>query len=392
MAFRINQKQISAAIGRIVQAGIPAAALLRKEARWTAGFAQSSAGNLNQVSQGTVGAQDWMTRAPATIEANKAVPAAAIRVPAGRMYVITDISAFLTGNCVVHFTLSRYLNNTLGGITGVISLDGMLDGKIKVITSTDGGSADWKFDTPLVLMPGDELLMYYYRNSTVGLNWVANFGGMDLTFDTNYGAEKTIIVLGDSIPTTIDPGALSSDLFPVIIRDRFLAAGHNVRLINICQPGTTSNQWDWWIKQGRIAAMKADMFITNLGMNDLSLATNITNGVTRNAHKNIVREIRKYNPKSPIIVNSVSPSDTGSAIANGAGVRAEIAAAVGEVHAAIAPVILADTSTAYTTADGTNFVIADQAAGARVHANSAGHLKLADIIWTVSQGLLGLPS
>lgn len=335
----------------------------------------------------------WHTATAPTITANTPVPFIFMTPSAGRINVVNSLTIITMEDCFLQLNIVRLLNNSIGGGSGTILIEGMATGHCGRIESPTGGTYTFKFDTPLILKSGDRLIAYYYRNATTGIRSAYSFDGYSLTNDTDFDAKDSILVIGDSISgITSEEGALQSGLWPFIIKDRFNKVGKDVRLINIAQGGTNTNQWDWWIRgHGRIDGIKAKLLFINLGMNDAASTYGLTSetGYTKTGIKNIVERYLLNNPDGKVVVNSITATDKTPNVTNLSAYRSELEAAVNEMKALNLPVYFADTSTAYSASTGVAFVSTEQAAGARLHPNTTvGQPAMAEIIWNVCKDLL----
>lgn len=335
----------------------------------------------------------WASVAPAAIAANAFVDFAFITPTAGRMYVIDAINILTTGDCFLHLNISRVVSNDLAGsAASTILLDGMLEQYVGRIDNASGGMFTFRFDRPLILQSGDRAIVSYYRNSTTGINTAYDVKGMSLTDDVNYQADLTMLVLGDSISgVTAEDGGLKSGLWPEIVKQRWIEKGKDIRLVNIGQGGTNTNQWDWWIKQGRIDQIKADVAFINVGMNDAAstAALQAGNGSFKTGLTNITKKIVALNPRSKIVINGITQTDKALNLANVAAYRAELTTLIQEMKQTGMPVTFADTSTAYLSSNASAYVTTEQAAGNRLHPNTkVGQPAMANVIWDACQKLL----
>lgn len=367
--------------GRVLDTSIPWFVLHKEGTRIVANS------TVNPASNATF---NWYNGSPATITANTPNAFIYCTPTSGRMYVIKRVRILSTTDCFLHMQITRQLAYSIGGGTGPVNLDGMIAGHSGRIVEATGGSFTFEFTDPLILQSGDRMIIYYYKNSTTGLIFTHTIEGVSLTNDINYSANKTMLVLGDSIGIAANDLALQTTLWPFMIRDRYLAQGKDVRLINICQGGSSTDTWDWWVKQGRIDNMKADILFVNLGMNDAAGVSGLVTGTgfTKTGLKNIVNRYLLFNPTGKVVINNITQTDKLPNVTNVAAYRLEIAAAVQEMQALNLPVYFADVSTAYSASTGTAFVSTEQSAGSRLHPNDIGQAAMVPIIWNVCQNLI----
>jgi lysophospholipase L1-like esterase len=331
-----------------------------------------------------------------------------IFTPTGRAYVVNSIKLYGSLDYTAQAYIRREVLNSSSGNNGVIGLDGMISGRVTYQSNPNGGEVQL-LENPIVLPCGDAISISYFRDrssqdsevtpvtKTKGMRWMIDFDGYDITNDFNYSAEKTMLVIGDSIGgVTSDLGSIMVNkqpdnsyigLWPFIIRNQFKEQGEDIRLVNIAQGGTTSNQWDWWIKQGRIDNIKSEILFINLGMNDA--ADDSALATIRQNLKNICARFFLINPNSSIVINNITQSN-GLNATRANNYRAEIRAAVTDEAANGKKVYLADTDDAYSLTNNTPFVATEQLSGVWIHPNTTiGQPAMAVKIWGVCKDLLG---
>lgn len=336
-------------------------------------FGRNQLGSYNAIQAGSTTNQLWYSATPATIVANTAVEVTEcyIEPPIGRMYEIDQVDIHVTGDCFVFLVVETNIRNTIA-TAGRIALTGLIDQTHKWMKDSTGGTLTWRYGTekPLIVRYGERVKMYYYRNSTTGINMSISVSGKSLTNDTNYNADKIFLGLGDSIIAgTVNQYAAQNGLFTYAVRNLMLKDGKKVRFINKGVGGTTAIHWGWMARQGMLDNLKCDLCLINLGMNDIDYSAAGLNGPFKNALKDIARVIKTTNPRSPIVFNNISPTDSTGKQTYLAQYRAELVSTVSELVAEGIEAVLADVSNAFP-ANSTTAFISSEAVGSHVHPNS----------------------
>jgi hypothetical protein len=353
----------------------------------------------------------WRGATLPTITANTYVYCGAIhRQYSGRQGFIQKIKIEVTQDCEILLVHYPDAVNTLG-TTGRFSYDQLTAYHRASVTTSTGGSVVFDFTNSLKnVKSGERIDMYYYRNGTTGTNWQVNIEGYDVSSDSDYYADTKFAVIGDSISgiTSVlgdleysERGSAITGLWCKIIKNNLLKAGIWAREVNLGQGGTSSDQWDWWVNQGKMNQLKdINLLFVNLGMNDIRTDTNLStttgvDGIFKKSMKNIISTYFKLNPKGSCIVNQVTQSDDTTRNTNVASgiyagipritaIRTELSNTITELQTANPTwdLQLSATDTAYLKTDATAFLSTESTNG-RIHPNvTVGQPAMATLIWT----------
>ncbi len=352
----------------------------------------------------------WRTAALPTITANTYVYANAIhRQYSGRQAFIQKIKIEVTQDCEILLIHYPDVSNSLG-TSGRLSYDQLTNYHRASITNSSGGSVVFDFTNSLKnVKSGERIDFYYYRNGTTGVNWQVNIEGYDVCSDSDYYADTEFAVIGDSISgiTSLvgdleysERGSVITGLWPKIIKQNLLKNGIWARERNFGQGGTSSDQWDWWINQGKINCLKGcNMLFINLGMNDIRSDSNLSStagvdGIFKKSMKNIINTYFRLNPNGSCIVNQITPSDeptrntnVSSGIYAGipriTAIRTELINTINEIKISNPnyDLFLSATDTAYLNSDSSAFLSTESVNG-RIHPNvTVGQPAMAVKIW-----------
>ncbi|SDD29374.1 GDSL-like Lipase/Acylhydrolase family protein [Paenibacillus sp. UNCCL117] len=162
------------------------------------------------------------------------------------------------------------------------------------------------------------------------------------------------------------------NLYPYIIRNRIAAQYGAIEHRNMGWSGAKSTDMINGIH--RISNLEANLFTLQIGANDATSTTPvISKETTRDNNRTIIRRLKQTNPDAVIVV--VTPHTLANADEDKyAAYRPYIIEA-----AQLEGVAYCDTSTAWTKAAAATY-LADA-----LHANDAGHVKVADVLWPVVQ-------
>lgn len=374
-------------------------------------LSQNNLGTVAFPSEAVGAGTSWSAAsAPSTLFANgwHRYQAVFMKPTAGRMFVISKIRIQVTTAADVALLLYRDRQQTLSGALNQSANVNTDESYIE--TALAAGVVEFNFgaDTPLIMRSGDRMDLYGRVAGTTGFNWQAQYYGYELTDDDNYSANKTMLVIGDSIAgVTADSTALKyqrredgsiTGMWPFIVKEYLRTAKIDTRLINMGLGGTTSVDWDWLVNVGHLDNIRADLMLVNLGMNDAAATNNLstvagTDGLLQKAIKNIIRTYFRSNTTGCCVVNSITATDVAAqnaTVGSGryagqtllASYRNDISEAVAAMKASNQTwdLVFADTSTAYSSASGSPF-ISSESAGSRKHPNdTVGQPAMATII------------
>jgi lysophospholipase L1-like esterase len=347
----------------------------------------------------------WATQTPATITANAMTQISNLTfngVP-GRILVLNKIIVDTTADCYIYLYHKPKFYTTLYNSQSSSQASPQVCSYSRRQTNAGGGEVVFDFSGNPLYLRSDELLQFYYmRSVTTGCNFKMEFIGYDITADENYTADKTMLVLGDSISgITAETSGLQSGLWPFIIRNNYLTSGKNVRLINIAQSATTANQWDYYARFGRLEYFykKVDIAFINLGANDCdtSVGSGSTTTLFKTALKNIATKINSISSGIPIVFNGITWTNTTTRTANLSAYRTAIAEAVSELVALginAYHVPMSSLDTAFSTNPTTNGYFVETSANTQLHPSAGtisitgGQTLMANNIWAVVQNLI----
>lgn len=384
---------------------------LRNESNYIL-VAQNNMGILPILSNGNASNTDWRTQTKPTVTANTwyLAKTSLMVTNAGRRFVITSMHFETTDACQIGLSHFYDTGSTLSGTTGSISLAGGINSIFASQNIATGGVVTIDFKSkPLIISGSQRIDLFLLSTTTTGTNWNFWAEGYDITDDENYNASKTICVVGDSIASLCGENrelayskrenGTKTGIWGNIIQNNLLEDGIDSRLVSLGLGGTNTSQWDWFTNIGRLKyASLYELLIVNLGMNDCTSDNGLStvdsvDGIYKKALKNIIRSYFRVNPKGTCILNSITASDLPSRITTVltgmytgqqriVAYRAESALVVSELKAANPnwDLFLANTDTAYTSAQNTYFV--ETSAGTLTHPNvKLGQPAIAVKVW-----------
>lgn len=243
-----------------------------------------------------------------------------------------------------------------------------------------GGTVTIEFPVPLMLIEGSKIDLFYTRPDTVGATMSWGVNAVDLTGDFQYGAQKRIAVIGDSITWTGLPstGSFGKDLWAFRLVEQLRKEGQSVRLINKGFGGSKSIDGAVMAKRQWLD-FEYDLLIISYGMNDC------VNGQTTEANykqalRDIIAQRDSKNPHASVIVCGASSTNDAQRTPHIANYRA-YAASVAAEYGAAKNVYYVDLSTAFSGTQADHF----SEVGTLVHPNRLGHQKLFETIYPVVQ-------
>lgn len=219
-------------------------------------------------------------------------------------------------------------------------------------------------------------------NNVIG-KFAMSSNSLRFTNDFNWTADKTILVIGDSIVK----GSLgpintynSSDVYPWKVRDWFINKGQNTRLVNKGAGGRTSRDGrDWMIKQRFYDIADAALIIYAFGMN------NVTGGFNETKQSAFLEDIEaaiqwkkgKY-PRAKMVLCGPSPAQNTSREESLGIARSIIKEAVEKAEDA--RVFYLNLGDAFPATDS-SFYSSTDGSGDRLHPNIIGHQAIYDNCW-----------
>lgn len=197
---------------------------------------------------------------------------------------------------------------------------------------------------------------------------MASASGWQVYDDFNYSADKVGLVIGDSILNSTAGVTSKLKSMEWLVRQRFAAAGANVRFINRSISGTTSNEHERRRAHGDYDFPQVDYLHYQVGTNDNSA------GITPTVHQANVAAMIAWKkaryPSAKMVVYGPTPLQDDTSETALAALRAAAAAAV--TAAADPKVKFCSLAAAFDRTNTANYATTD-AAGAKTHPSDAGH-------------------
>ena len=195
--------------------------------------------------------------------------------------------------------------------------------------------------------------------------------GYALTDDLNFDAEKTMLVLGDSIVNGTGP-TRSANMWTFKARDHFKAQGATVRLVQMANSGSSSSEHESWRQAGRYDGLDADAVVYAVGVND---AVGAVPPTTYRANLEAFwNHAQNRWPNATVIVAGPTPVENAATHASAELLRAEAADFVADASDARLKYI--NLGTAFSRTDASYYASTDPA-GSRVHPDDDGHAAIA---------------
>jgi len=201
--------------------------------------------------------------------------------------------------------------------------------------------------TGTVFTPGSNIPFTLRNGDGVSqIEATCNIAGARMTADLNFGAEKVILWMGDSVTrgsamggnayadwnnilTAVSP----SDHFAFQVRDYFRDLGIDCRLVIKAMGSYTSRMLGYWLRNGWADIDQADIIFWQPGINDATVGT-----TDAQWHEEINRVIvwrnRRF-PKAPLVLVGPTPLNNGTAenrLATLRGIKATYANAQANIY------------------------------------------------------------
>jgi lysophospholipase L1-like esterase len=201
-----------------------------------------------------------------------------------------------------------------------------------------------------------------------------SLAGYTITDDLNFGAEKTILAIGDSILNGTGP-TKSNNLWTFKLRDYFKTQGKTVRIVQKANSGMTSSEVETARKDGHYDGVEADLIIYAVGANDAS------GGVARETYRTNLEamwtHVQRRWPNAKMIVCGVSPVENNTTHAAAETLRTEAADFVADQDSD--RLFYINLGAAFTRTDASYYASSDSA-GSRVHPDDDGHAAIATLV------------
>ncbi|NUR28877.1 MAG: SGNH/GDSL hydrolase family protein, partial [Catenulispora sp.] len=194
--------------------------------------------------------------------------------------------------------------------------------------------------------------------------------------DLNFGADKTMLWLGDSITAAGTGPTVKTNQYDWRIWNYHKDKGRNVRMVNLSVSGSTSSQFERLRLRGHWDQPQVDHVYYSLGANDASQAVP-TATYKANVASAIAWKKARY-PNATMTVFGMTPQENNTNEANAAAMRTAASDAVTE--AADPKVKFLNLGSAFDRTNTANYASSD-AAGNHIHPSDAGHSG----IWAVLQ-------
>lgn len=203
--------------------------------------------------------------------------------------------------------------------------------------------------------------------------------GSSIADDLNFGAEKVLLHIGDSISGAGTGPTSKVKQYDWQTLNYFKDKGHDVRMVNLSVSGSTTQDHERLRQYGTYDLPKVDFIAYSLGANDAS-AGNSSALVKSNIAAMIAHKKARY-PNAKMIVYGSTPHENNTNETNAVALRTAASEAVTE--AADSKVVYLNLGGAFDRLVASNYASGD-AAGNRIHPSDAGHAA----IWTVIKNFL----
>lgn len=316
---------------------------------------------------------NWFATPPTTpITIGQAVNFGNLTTPAGRAWIINEITASASDRCAIYINLA--INSANIAETGSTSFldEGILQ-QLSGVIPEGGGTIRFTLPQPMVCWEGTRIAASYIRDVTEPVGAQLCIQGIDLTADFNFNADKKIAVIGDSVTwTSGGSGTAGHSYWPFLVTSGFKQKGESVRLINKGFGGSTAEECAIMTRNGYMD-FDFDLLFVSVGMNDSALGS-VPEATFKLSLNKIIEHARARNPNCKIILCGASSTDDPNRtpyIANYRTYTSDVAASYEK------DVWYVDLSVAYSSTDTGDFT---EQSTPRIHPNKSGHAKIATVI------------
>lgn len=208
--------------------------------------------------------------------------------------------------------------------------------------------------------------------TTAGFAFISSLGGVRVCNDFAFDADKTMLVIGDSMSNGTGP-SYGSDQYTFIVRDWLYSQGKSTRCMLKGSGSYTSANITALRKTGQLMPTAPDLVLYNIGINDASLAAFQAEFPSILAHK------QKYWPNAKMICLGMTPKQGASEASVSVPIRSYMASTISALndskiyYCSLANAFSSVGDTYYMTTDGTTNT-------SRIHPNDAGHALIASVI------------
>lgn len=208
--------------------------------------------------------------------------------------------------------------------------------------------------------------------TTAGFAFISSLGGVRVCNDFAFDADKTMLVIGDSISNGTGP-SYGSDQYTFIVRDWLYSQGKSTRCMLKGSGSYTSANITALRKTGQLMPTAPDLVLYNIGINDASLAAFQAEFPSILAHK------QKYWHNAKMICLGMTPRQGALEASVSVPIRSYMASTISALndskiyYCSLANAFSSVGDTYYMTTDGTTNT-------SRIHPNDAGHALIASVI------------
>ena len=208
--------------------------------------------------------------------------------------------------------------------------------------------------------------------TTAGFAFISSLGGVRVCNDFAFDADKTMLVIGDSISNGTGP-SYGSDQYTFIVRDWLYSQGKSTRCMLKGSGSYTSANITALRKTGQLMPTAPDLVLYNIGINDASLAAFQAEFPSILAHK------QRYWPNAKMICLGMSPKQGATEASVSVPIRSYMASTISVLndskiyYCSLANAFSSVGDTYYMTTDGTTNTT-------RIHPNDAVHSLIASVI------------
>ena len=208
--------------------------------------------------------------------------------------------------------------------------------------------------------------------TTAGFAFISSLGGVRVCNDFAFDADKTMLVIGDSISNGTGP-SYGSDQYTFIVRDWLYSQGKSTRCMLKGSGSYTSANITALRKTGQLMPTAPDLVLYNIGINDASLAAFQAEFPSILAHK------QKYWPNAKMICLGMTPRQGASEASVSVPIRSYMSTTVSAL--ADPKIYYCSLATAFSPVGDTYYITNDGTTNTtRVHPNDAGHVLMGAVI------------
>jgi lysophospholipase L1-like esterase len=194
--------------------------------------------------------------------------------------------------------------------------------------------------------------------------------GYQFTDDLNFGADKVVLHIGDSITNGTGITTSKTNFYPWRVRQYFRGtAGQNCRLVNMSVSGSNSVAVETWRQMGKYDLEQIDCIFYSMGINDAVAGTSAA--TFQNNLQAFIGWKQKHYPNAKLIFLGATPAENNTTEAAMATLRNTMQGVV--TAAADSRVLYYSMANAFDRTQGTTVYVSSDTAGSRLHPNEATH-------------------